>query len=201
MLHVHPLISDCVYAKRDLHKDILVGTCKLSLSGASCIRSVTYLTFDLLSFPHVDIAGDSGSSQPAKLHLTLGLSADPSSLKITTDDTSILITTKLYNRRAEGSAIPSIPQHTLDFSIPTAAPPSEPLSPLIHYISIESGATTPPTADGQGGVSPSKIVLHDSNDAMKTMKLDNAWENVIERIKWVMDAVSPIAEVRLSFYS
>lgn len=84
--------------------------------------------------------------------------------------------------------------------MPTAAPPSEPLSPLTDHLLIESGATALPTADGQGEVSPFKIVLHDANDAVKTMELDDAWENVAVRIKWVVDTVSPIAEVRSTFF-
>jgi hypothetical protein len=159
----------------------------------------------MLSFPHVDVSvvpskGESSPSKPAQLHLTLALSVDPSSSTITADDTSILITTQVYNRRAEGSTILSISQHTLDFSMPTAAPPSEPLSPLTDHLLIESGATALPTADGQGEVSPFKIVLHDANDAVKTMELDDAWENVAVRIKWVVDTVSPIAEVRSTFF-
>ena len=105
--------------------------------------------------------------------------------------------TEVHNRQAEGTTIPSIPQPTLDFSIPTVPRPSEPLPP---YLPTESGRPASPTADGQGEVVPSQIALNDANDAVKTMKLDNAWGNVVERIKWVMDTLSPVAEVRLSFF-
>lgn len=96
---------------------------------------------------------------------------------------------EVYNRQAEGTTIPPIP---------TVPPPSEPLPP---YLPTESGPPASATADGQGEVVPSKIALHDADDALKTMKLDNAWGNVVERIKWVMDTVSPVAEVRLSFFA
>lgn len=106
--------------------------------------------------------------------------------------------TEVHNRQAEGTTIPSIPQPTLDFSIPTVPRPSEPLPP---YLPTESGRPASPTADGQGEVVPSQIALNDANDAVKTIKLDNAWGNVVERIKWVMDTLSPVAEVRSSFFA
>ena len=31
---------------------------------------------------------------------------------------------------------------------------------------------------------------------MMTINLSNTWEGALERIKWVMDTVSPVAEVR-----
>jgi hypothetical protein len=106
--------------------------------------------------------------------------------------------TEVYSRQAEETTIPSIPQSTLDCSIPTVPLPSEPLPPSLP---TESGPPASPTADGQGEVVPSKIALHDANDAVKTMKFDDAWGNVVERIKWVMDTVSSVAEVRLSFFA
>ncbi len=45
-------------------------------------------------------------------------------------------------------------------------------------------------------VSPAENALHDANEAMTTINLSNTWEGVLGRIKWVMDAVSPVAEVR-----
>ncbi|KIM45626.1 hypothetical protein M413DRAFT_344802 [Hebeloma cylindrosporum] len=163
-------ITLCVYAKRDLSKDILVGTCELSLG---------------------DIAVDEGSSsEPVKLHLTLTLSADLNTSRIMATDTSILVMTEVYNPKAEGHtiSIPSISQRTLD-SIRTAAF-SEPTSPVASHLPTKTG-----TADGQVEVSPSEVALQDVSDAVRTMKLENAWENVVERIRWVMDAVSPVAEL------
>jgi len=45
-------------------------------------------------------------------------------------------------------------------------------------------------------VSPAENALHDADEAMTTINLSNTWEGVLGRIKWVMDAVSPVAEVR-----
>jgi hypothetical protein len=54
----------------------------------------------------------------------------------------------------------------------------------------------------QAEMSPTKKALHDANDAMKTMDLYDSWDNAVGRIRWVMDAVSPAAEVRtLSFFA
>ena len=54
----------------------------------------------------------------------------------------------------------------------------------------------PPAADGRAGTSPAENALHDANEAMRTINLTDTREGVLERIKWVMDAVSSVAEVR-----
>ncbi len=54
----------------------------------------------------------------------------------------------------------------------------------------------PPAADRRAGVSPAENALHDADEAMTTINLSNTLEGALERIKWVMDAVSSVAEVR-----
>ncbi|KAH9030641.1 hypothetical protein EDB85DRAFT_2290404 [Lactarius pseudohatsudake] len=44
-------------------------------------------------------------------------------------------------------------------------------------------------------VSPAENALHDANEAMTTINLSNILDGVLERIKWVMDTVSPVAEL------
>jgi len=58
------------------------------------------------------------------------------------------------------------------------------------------GNLVPPAADGRAGTSPAENALHDADEAMTTINLSNTREGVLERIKWVMDTVSPVAEVR-----
>ena|SRR6266702_242254 len=48
-------------------------------------------------------------------------------------------------------------------------------------------------------VSPNSLAenaLHDANEAMTTINFSKTWEGALERIKWVTDTVSPVAEVR-----
>ncbi|KAH8993506.1 hypothetical protein EDB92DRAFT_410865 [Lactarius akahatsu] len=44
-------------------------------------------------------------------------------------------------------------------------------------------------------VSPVENALHDAKNAITTINLSNKWEGTLERIKWVMDTVSPVAEL------
>jgi len=167
-----------------------------------CVSNWKLYSFDPLSFSHIDLAiiprkDRSTPSKPAKLHLTLALSPDPSSSTTMAEDTPILITTEVDNGQTEGT---SIPQSTLEFPISTITTPSEPLPPLAYPLRIESGTLTLPTGDDQGEMLSSKLALHDANYAVEMIKLDNAWGNVVERIKWVMDTVRPIAEVHLFFF-
>jgi len=96
-----------------------------------CVSNWKVYLFDPLSFSHIDAGiipskDKSSPSKPAKLHLTLALSPDPSSSTTTAKDVSILITTEVDNGQTEGTSIP-----TLDFPIPT---PSELLPPLTYAL-------------------------------------------------------------------
>ena len=48
-------------------------------------------------------------------------------------------------------------------------------------------------------VPPVESALHGAQEAMTTISnLSKTWEDALERIKWVMDAMSSVAEVRLN---
>ncbi len=53
-----------------------------------------------------------------------------------------------------------------------------------------------PAADRRGGMSPAENALYDADETMTTINLSNTLEGALDRIKWVMDAVSSVAEVR-----
>jgi hypothetical protein len=40
--------------------------------------------------------------------------------------------------------------------------------------------------------------LREANNAMTTINLCDTWESALERIKWVMDTLGPVAEVRIN---
>ena len=51
-------------------------------------------------------------------------------------------------------------------------------------------------ADQRVGLSPAEDALHDAKEAMMTVDLSTTWEGALERVKWVMDTLSPVAGVR-----
>ncbi len=73
---------------------------------------------------------------------------------------------------------------------------SETLSPPTDRLPSETSIPIPLAADGQAGMSPAENPLHDADEAMTTINLSNTLKGALERIKWVMDAVGSVAEVR-----
>ncbi len=59
-------------------------------------------------------------------------------------------------------------------------------------------------AHGQAEMSPTEkaqISLRRADEVKKPIDRKNTWKRAVSRIKWVMDTVSPIAEVRAIFTS
>jgi len=90
---------------------------------------------------------------------------------------------------------PSIAQDSTNTIRSTVATGSETLSPPTDRLPGEVSTSTPPATDRRAGMSPAEK-LHDADKAMTTINLLQTWEGVLGRVKWVMDAVSPVAEVR-----
>ncbi len=78
----------------------------------------------------------------------------------------------------------------------TVAAGFETLSSQKDRLPGEITTSMPPAADGSTGMSPAKNALRNADEAMATINLSNTCEGALERIKWVMDTVSPVAEVR-----
>ena len=56
---------------------------------------------------------------------------------------------------------------------------------------------SPAAASARAGVPSVEVALHGAQEVMTTMSnLSNTWEDALRKIKWVMDAVSSVAEVR-----
>ncbi len=78
--------------------------------------------------------------------------------------------------------------------IQSSAP--EPLLPSPDSLSVEIGTPMP---DGHAEMSPTEkaqIALHRVDEAKRPIDRKNTWKGAVKRIKWVMDTLSPIAEVR-----
>src|SRR6266852_5822564 len=100
---------------------------------------------------------------------------------------------RLRSMPTKGSDSPARKASTLG-RIQSPAP--ERLSPRSHHKSAETGNSIPQSREE---MSPTRA-LHRTNDAMKRIVRSNTWERAVERINWVMDSLSPIAEVRVIPY-
>jgi hypothetical protein len=139
------------------------------------------LSFNQLNISRADIpcllengVGEAArSTQPVILYISLNI-APPN----------------LYN------SPPSMPTADVDFptekaTIPrrTQPPSPEHPMPLSHHQPVEAGNSMPPKNP--------RLALKRADQAMKRMDRSNTWQGAVGRIKWVMDALGPIAEVRV----
>jgi hypothetical protein len=148
------------------------------------------LSFNQLNISRTDIpcvlGNDVGeaarSTQPVTLYLTVNITSpnlynSPPSIP-TNDDHS----------PAEEATIPG----RIQFPVP------EHLLPLSHHQPAETGSTMP---QSQEELSPTSAKnLHRADEVMKQVfPIDESdtWERAVGRIKWVMDTLGPIAEVRV----
>ena len=74
------------------------------------------------------------------------------------------------------------------------------MRPSMGHLPGEITTSIPPAPDGGAGMSPAKNALRDADEAMTTINLSNTWEGALERIKCVMDTVSPVTEVRATSF-
>ncbi len=58
-----------------------------------------------------------------------------------------------------------------------------------------------PAGDDRAVISSTKAALRGADEAAKTINLSTAWEGALGRIKWVMDTLNPVAEVRMKPFS
>ena len=81
---------------------------------------------------------------------------------------------------------------------PIQSPSPEHFLSLSHHRPVEAGNNklqcreeAPPTS-----TKDLRLVLDQVNQAMERIDRSNTWQGAVGRIKWVMDTLSPIAEVR-----
>ena len=78
----------------------------------------------------------------------------------------------------------------------TLSPDSDAPSPPTDRRVSERSALTPPATDQRTGMSSAEIALREANETITTINLSKTWEGSLEKIKWVMDTLSPVAAVR-----
>ncbi len=133
--------------------------------------------------------------EPVTLYLTVIVSPNTTSYPVLPIATDLRLT-KVNESPPREATKPPTDQDSTNASRSTVATGSETLSPPTDRLPSEMGNLVPPAADGRAGTSPAENALHDADEAMTTINLSNTREGVLERIKWVMDTVSPVAEVR-----
>ena len=73
---------------------------------------------------------------------------------------------------------------------------SDILSPPTDRLPGEMSTPMPSAADRRVGMPPVEDALQGAKEAMTTIDLSKTWEGALERVKWVMDTLSPVAGVR-----
>jgi hypothetical protein len=149
--------------------------------------------FNQLNVPRADIPcvlgnGDGGaarSTQPVTLYITVNV-----------------IPPNLHN---SPPSIPTVDRDSIaEATIPRRIqfPVPEHVLPSLHHQAVETGNTMPQSLEdvSHTRTKDPHLALHRADESMKRIvPIDgsNTWEKAVGRIKWVMDTLGPIAEVRV----
>src|SRR6266702_1977268 len=148
--------------------------------------------------------GQAGQSdQPAILYLTIAVSAKATSHPILPINPTNAIATKVDASPMEQATKPTMAQDSVETTPFVVATAPEHLSTPTEHTPIETSIPIPPVPDVRAAMSPVEKALRDAEEATEAINLPSTWEGAVARIKWVMDTVSPVAEVRhgaMSFY-
>jgi hypothetical protein len=189
-----------LYGERLARRDLLIGSHEMipveSQTGSSIIRILVQFANRRLGedVPFVLTNGDKKTGQvtePITLYLTFVVSTNTTSSPVLPIDTTNLQSTEV-NESTRRNATSSMAQDFTNNTRSTAAGP-ETSSPATDRL---PGVPTPPAADPRVEMSSAENALQIANEAMATISLSDTWEVALSRIKWVMDTVSPVAEVR-----
>ena len=198
-----------LYAERFARRDVIIGMHEMILpveSQTSSFSNQKPLIFDQLKISRLDVPftltnGDRQvrySDQPVTLYLTVVLSPNTTPCTVLPVNTTNLQSTEV-NVSTPREATSSMAQDSANATRSTVAADSEALSPPTDRL---PGTAIPPAADRRAGIPPLLDTLDDTEKAMTSISnLSDTWESALERIKWVMDTVSPVAGVRRNFLS
>jgi hypothetical protein len=77
-------------------------------------------------------------------------------------------------------------------------PTHEHAFPLSHYQPVETSINKPQSSEEVSTTSAKnpRLAIDRADKAMERIERSNTWEGAVGRIKWVMDTLGPIAEVR-----
>ncbi len=134
-----------------------------------------------------DVGEAARSTQPVTLYIAVNIT--PPNLY----NTPPSIPTEGDDSPAEEATIPGGIPGRIRFPAPEHA------LPLSHHQPVETGNTTPQNREEVSPTSTKnpRFPLDRADEAMKRIDRSNTWERAVGRIKWVMDTLGPIAEVRV----
>jgi hypothetical protein len=75
-------------------------------------------------------------------------------------------------------------------------PTPEHIVPLSHHQPVKAANNNPQEVSTTSAKNP-RLALKRADHAVKQMDLLNTWKGAVGRIKWVMDTLHPVAEVRV----
>ncbi|KAI9437569.1 hypothetical protein H4582DRAFT_284019 [Lactarius indigo] len=177
-----PLIL-CLYVERFARRDVLIGSHEMIPVES------------MIDTPFVLTNGDRQAGEPVTLYLTVTVSPNTASDPILPIDAPIIRSTSINDSPSGEAEERSVVQESTKSTRSTVATGSETLSPPTDRLPSEMNTPITPAAD-LWGVSLAGSALHGTGEAIATINLSNKWEGALGRIKWVMDTVSPVAEVR-----
>jgi hypothetical protein len=146
------------------------------------------LSFNQLNISRADIRcvlwNGAGGAARSALPVTLHIKVDITPPNLYDSPPSIPI--EDVDSPAEES---TIPRHV---QLPTP----EHILPLSHHQHVEAANNKPQEVSATSAKNP-RLALKRADQAVKGMDLSNTWQGAVGRIKWVMDTLGPIAEVRV----
>src|SRR6266702_1036323 len=143
-------------------------------------------------FVFINDDGDAGqSTQPVTLHLTIAVSTNMASPIFSNNNPEM--PTKRDDTPAEEATKPSVVLDSGGLSQITAR---EPLLPSPEPLPVETGTTMPDSQAEMSSTEKALISVRRADEAKKPIDRANTWKGAVSRIKWVMDTIGPIAEVR-----
>jgi len=187
-----------LYAKWDAHFDILIGTHEMPIPLASQSGSFwNSFSFNQSNISRLDIACAlkidargvvrSMQRQPVTLYITVTVLANT-----TTPD----LCKSPQNIPSEGDHSPA-KEATIPGPIQFTA--AEPPSSVPHHLATEIDTPMPRSKEEMSPTEDPDFARHRADEAMKAIvpnERSRMWESAVERIDWVMNTLSPIAEVR-----
>ncbi|KAH9069709.1 hypothetical protein EDB83DRAFT_2550976, partial [Lactarius deliciosus] len=169
----------CLYAKRLTKHDILIGTREMVIP----VESESHIS--------VILGGGNGQTEQSTPPVTLDLTITVSANGTSPSDPQIIPT------EGDDTIAGDVPQ-------PTTAPdprgpdPSSTTSHLLHppdHLPVGSSTLMPRDQGEASFVEKSQIDLVGEDQVEESIDQSNTWEGVVGKIKWVMDALVPVAEL------
>ena len=149
--------------------------------------------------PFVLRSADGQPGELITLHLTIAVSTNAPPHPILPIDTAHAIATGMDISHMEQATEPTInrAQDSIETTPFVVTATAELLSPPTDDAPVVTSSPILPVPDIQA-MSPADNALRDADEATKAINLTSTWKSTVERIKWVIDTVSPVAGVRHS---